>query len=418
MQHSHKKRKLVFIIALILTVQAICLCCISAVSAQRTTVKAAQTNPAAVGGEPYVSYLNEKVYTANHNRARWLYELMSATDESVALDRNDYPALYAEAQRRGIIGSYSADDLHLSLTREFVGFTLCRAMHYPIRTVGYLADISFTEYYMDNMAYYGYFLPDINLMMHPDAEVTAEEYENLLAQLKYYRLLHGKRVLSFGDSIMFGTGNDGEGISDILSEKFEMFCVNYAVPGATMGTSGKRSHIPDQLRSAVKAGEKADIILINGATNDMFATVLGAMTEGFDVSKANEKTFTGGFETLMSLIKAYYPDTPVVYIRCHNMNLVDTAIEEKYGERGLAAARKWGADTVDLYTESGLNTEDDVQRNRFTYLSPSRDYQCDGVHPNAVGYAKYYLPLITEAVADHFLKETEDDKALYRRSVL
>lgn len=408
MQHFRSAffKRLCIIIALILTVQTICLCCVSvAFSAERKTADASGVRLSDETPDSYVAFFNEKVYSATHNRARWLYDLMSYTDPDLSLDRADVGSLYAEAKRRGILGGYTVDDLYEPLERRFAADTLCRALQYPHRRAGYLADVSSVEYYMADMAYYGYFLPDVNYRMHPDAAVTPDEYASLLTELSRYQLLHGKRVLSFGDSIMYGAGNGGEGIADMLAEKYGMTVSDYSVSGATMGVSKGRSHIPDQVRKAAAAKEKADIILLNGGTNDMFATALGQIKDGFDREKAGEDDYSGGFEKTMWLLQKTYADVPVVYVRCHNMKLVSAEREERFGERGVEIAAKRNAATVDIYSESGLNTEDPAQSARYTYLDPDKGYVSDAIHPTAIGYAKFYLPLISQTVVQRFSKE-------------
>ena len=405
------RKKWVIAIALILAVLTVVLCCIFAVNASESR-RASDLRSGSVrsfeskNGINSVGWLNNKLIEASHNRVRWLYELMSAAGLEVSVDKSDGTAILKLAESYGIIDSYTEKDMYMPLSRRYVGFTMTRALGYPDLDAGYIADISADESYMSAMAYLGYFLPDFNDRIYPGKKVTAAEFDALLKELELYRAFSGKSVLSFGDSIMYGTGNGGEGLSDMIAMKYGMTCADYAVPGATFGLSSGRGHIPDQIRKAYSQRVTADIILINGGTNDMNHTAFGNLSEGYDMSRAYEKDYTEAFERSLWMLRPYWRGTPVVYIRAHNMDLGEDSNERKYGERGLEIASKWNISSVDLYSNSGLNTEDPAMCGRYTYLNPSTGYTCDAIHPNAVGYAKFYLPPTVGAM-EPLLREEE-----------
>lgn len=400
-------KKIAIMISLILAVQIIGLCLASDFNAGTKTRSrgSADTAYQVSAGKNAISWINDKIYYATYNRSRWLYELMTAAGYEVNANKNDGAAIFGLALRYGIVDRYGSDDILLPPDRRFVCSTLVRALDYPSRDVGYLADIKADEGYMQTAAYFGFFLPDFNNMMHPDKAVTNAEYDRLLKELERYRTLKGKQALSFGDSIMYGSGNDGEGMGELTAIKYGMTCTDYAVPGATLGECKDRGHIPDQIRKARDQKKTADVIFINGGTNDINHTSFGSLTKGFDMEKTSEKEYTGGFERTLWMIGKYWKDVPVIYVRSHNMDLGDDSREHKYGERAMEIALKWNISAVDLYSDSGLNTEDPAMRNRYTYVNPYADYICDSIHPNAVGYAKFYLPPIAEKLDKLFYKE-------------
>lgn len=405
---KHKIKKIAIILALILTVQVIGLCCVSAVNAGSLSRRASDkvsADDSTSRSASLITWLNDKIYYANYNRSRWLYELMTAAGYEVDANKNNGPAIFGLALRYDIVDHYGSDDILSPLDRRFVCSTLVRALDYPSRDIGYLADVKSDEGYMSTAAYFGYFIPDFNNMIHPDKAVTNAEYDSLLKELERYRMLKGKRALSFGDSIMYGTGNDGEGMSEMTAIKYGMTCNDYAVPGATMGECKDRGHIPDQIRKAHTGKKTADVILINGGTNDINHTSLGKLTKGFDMDKTSEKDYTGGFERTLWMLDKYWKGVPVIYVRAHNMDLGDDSRERKYGERAMEIALKWNIIAVDLYKDSGLDTEDPAMRARYTYVNPYTNYTCDSIHPNAVGYAKFYLPPIAQKLDKVFNKE-------------
>lgn len=346
--------------------------------------------------------LKTHMYNATHNRVKWLYDLMTASGIRDLSNGSNGRLVYQKAFQHGLIDEYDEKDMLLPLNRLFVAQTMVRALQYPERSVGQIVDITPAQKSLATMAYFGYFLPDDDDMIYPEEQITAEEYEMLLTELGRYRVLSGRTILAFGDSIMHGSGNDDEGIADLIGEKYGMTVRDYSVPGASFADRGQRSRIANQIRVAYTNGEKADIILLNGGTNDMERTAFGEFGEGFDMSKADETTFTGGFEKALWLIRNRWQDVPTVYIRVHNMDLVSDKEEKKYGERAMEIADKWNIASVDLYNGTGMNTEIQALCDRYTYAEDLSDGKHDSIHPNAFGYAKYYLPMIGKTVYNCF----------------
>lgn len=409
------------ILSLILAVQVIGLGCISAYSASFDKAATAGQNSAeslsplfsqesAVADttlENYSRWLSEHYSADIFTREMWLRELLGAVDIEITSHHAEIPFddadayscrdIFLTAYEHGIIDASGYMEPYSALTRGFVAATLVRAMGYESKTVSPVADAKDGE--MLTAIYYGYFIPDDDDMVYPDAVITSSEYDELLSELNRCQQFRGKRILAFGDSIMYGTGNDSEGIADIIGEKYHMSVADYSVSGATFGISEGRSHIADQINKALKVNEDADIILINGATNDMVNVSLGAMKDGYEISSFNEKNFAGGFEYAMAMLKNYYGDVPTLYIRVHNMDLCDDHTEQEFGDLALTLAKKWSVRYVDLYHDTGMNTEDGVIRDKYTLYRENKGYH-DSVHPTALGYAKHYLPLITKAVFD------------------
>ena len=347
------------------------------------------------------NYYN-KVSNSDVTRSRWLYELMKASGSAPDVSSGNTAAVFELARKRGIIGSYSDYDMYQPLTRRFVAQTMVSALKYPTRSIGYTADISSSDSDLSTIAYYGYFIPDTNYRLYPDAYVTRDEFANLLTELNLYHQLKGKYVLGFGDSIMYGAGNNDMSVTQIIGEKYGMYYTDYSVKGAAVGNRSGRGHIPDQVRKAISAGKKADLILFNGGTNDMNYTALGSVNSGYDMSSIKEATYTDGMEKMLWLMTENWKNTPIIYIRPHNMVLGSDEKERLFGDRGIALAQKWRAAAIDLYNDSDLNTENVQMANRYTLIDPDYDYQGDTIHPTALGYAEFYLPPVTDVLSVAF----------------
>ena len=404
-----KFRKRIWLTALIVVLAVMLIIGTSVVSAiaQNTTEKAKSAKSAAVSS---VEKKNEKmldsyVYNAAHNRSKWLCDLMNLSGLANIKNSSDGKLIYQKAIEKGLISAGSEREMVLPLNRLFVAQTTVKALGYPERSVGQLADITKSQKAMDTMAYYGWFIPDDRNKVYPNARISSEEYEGLLTQLNRYRTLKGKKVLAFGDSIMYGSGNNDEGIADLIATKYGMKVMDYSVPGASFGDRVDRSRICNQIRVADSKNEKADIILLNGGTNDMGRTPFGEMAEGFDMSETKEISFTDGFQKALWMLKTNWKGVPIVYTRVHNMDWDEDRIERQYGERALDIADKWQIKSVNLYNGTMMNTEIKAICDRYTFVDERYGPEHDSIHPNALGYAKYYLPLISEAVMSQFSEE-------------
>ena len=395
-------------IRVILIIVVTMICSISIGAMAQSSINKAQnagTGKAATGSGSADVLTGALPFENTCSRSQWLYDLMTVTQKAKLPASSDAAAIYEAAASCGLIDSYEEAEFSLPLNRIFVAETTVRALGYKRRDAGRIVDINMLQADLSTMAYYGYFIPDVNDMVYPEQKITEEEYAVLLGELNRYKLLRGKTVLTFGDSIMHGSGNDGMGIGQIIAEKYGMTACDYSVPGATMGVYGKRGHIRDQLKEALNDDIKPDVILINGGTNDMVHTALGTIQDSYDVADIAETDFSGGFEKTLYNIKNNWKNVPVIYIRAHNMNLGSDDNERIFGERALSIAHKWDVTSVDLYNNTDMNTEDSYIGSRYSYRDPDENASFDSIHPNAIGYAKYYLPPITQEIITLFCKE-------------
>ena len=280
------------------------------------------------------------------------------------------------------------------LTRSTVSEILVRLLRYKSRTNITVSDATDDAALM-TAAYYGYFTPDSKYRVLPDRIISEAEYSRLMGEVERYARLRGKRILAFGDSIMYGKGNGGGGIARLLAEKYGMTFYSYAANGASFGTYNSRRHISDEILDAYKAERQADLILINGGTNDMILSAKGSYNDYFDPRRPNRSTLAMGMKQSFEYLKEYWKDVPVIYVRAHNMDVCSDTLERQMGEYAVATAAEYGATIADIYTDTTLHTKSSTQTARYTY-DPSNPENADGVHPNAIGYNCFYLPMITE----------------------
>lgn len=215
----------------------------------------------------------------------------------------------------------------------------------------------------------------------------------------------GKSVAVFGDSIAYGSGNDGFGVGEYLEKDLNLKLYKFAVGGARVGFRDGKNWVVEQVTAAIKDGVSPDYIVFDGFTNDCYveegATApdvpLGefeAGYAGFDIFKVEKSfTFSRCFEEIIFAFMKYFPKAKLLFFRPHNMGRRDDFLQRQYGERALEICKKWGVAFVDLYSESGLNTFIPEQRDMFTNDSYNWG-RGDCTHPNALGYELKYMPLI------------------------
>lgn len=199
-----------------------------------------------------------------------------------------------------------------------------------------------------------------------------------------------KRGLSFGDSIMYGAGNNGIGILDILSDKYGYGVSDYSVSGASCAYHDGRSHIVAQIQNAIAKNITPSFILIDGLSNDIVISELGTLDNSFDYQSKGYANFTSGLEYCFGLLKQNYPLVPIIYVLPHSSNARDYATELAFGNRAREICKKWSVPIVDVYANGNFTARVTEQLQAYT------DYPNEntGTHPNQLGYEKGYIPLV------------------------
>ncbi|MCD8205038.1 MAG: SGNH/GDSL hydrolase family protein [Clostridia bacterium] len=216
--------------------------------------------------------------------------------------------------------------------------------------------------------------------------------------------LTGRSVLVLGDSIMFGSGNDGYGPGEFLRDDFGGTLFKYCVGGARTGFFEGRSWIVEQLRQAIMDGVAPDYVLFDGMTNDCFKTdgenfdveigEYSSEKKGVDINTlTKDDSFSACFDSIVFTLTERFPDAKLLYVRNHNMGRREDAAQRLYGERAVQICRKWGVEVADVYSESGLDTFLPEHRDKYTADTYGWG-RGDCTHPNREGYRLFYMPII------------------------
>ncbi|MGM9834810.1 MAG: SGNH/GDSL hydrolase family protein [Bacilli bacterium] len=219
---------------------------------------------------------------------------------------------------------------------------------------------------------------------------TVLPIENFKYKIKYLETdsenpLKGKSILGFGDSIMYGAGNDGVGIVNLIAERNNMTYVNNAVSGATI-LKDSNNNIPVQIE---EYSDTADYILLEGYINDCnisgIENRVGEVT-GYYSSSLDTNTFCGQLEDMLKTVQNKFTGKKIAYVFVHKMSTRGTDIQKIIHDKSKEICDKWSIPIIDLFEESNLNTNI-TEYKQYTNNS-------DGTHPTQTGYELYYLPLI------------------------
>lgn len=223
----------------------------------------------------------------------------------------------------------------------------------------------------------------------------------------------GKKLLVFGDSIMNGSGNGDIGVGEYLKAKFGFNLAKYCVGGARVGFCEGKNWVVEQVRKAVLNKETADLIVFDGFTNDCCINEksnrcdvpLGEFIiekNSIDIfSVTKQMNFSQCFDSVAAAFKKYFAQAAVIFVRPHRMGRRGEEVQIAYGERAKQICENYAISVADIYQDSGLDTFDGVQRDKYTADTYGWG-RGDCTHPNALGYAEKYMPLIEKEMLKIF----------------
>lgn len=217
-----------------------------------------------------------------------------------------------------------------------------------------------------------------------------EEVVNMVGQ-NVPNVLVGKKLISDGDSICYGSGFVG-GYTKIIAENNNMQYTNYGVSGGTItaGTMAGTSNRHWVCRSIQSMDSNADYILLEGGVNDASMQVtIGEISNGYTAT-LNDMTFCGAFESMLKQALVKWAGKKIGFIITHHM-------EDRfymYREKIILMCEKWGVPYLDLYTLCPPFYYIPELRKAYTKPYTSDPNDSDGWHPNEEGYRKYYAPKI------------------------
>ncbi len=204
--------------------------------------------------------------------------------------------------------------------------------------------------------------------------------------------LYGKNIIYDGDSIANSLAANGYGYPNILAKQVNGTYNSQAAGGARLTSDASRHSVVDNLPNLPKDG---DLYCFEGGINDYWGDVpIGNITAGY-TDAVDTTTICGAMEAIFRYALNNF-DAPVCFVITHKVQ--QTAITpnangdtfQDYRDAMLAVCQKYSIPVYDAFATSGLNGWNEVQS--AAYLTGNSAGTPDGIHPNAEGYKKFYVP--------------------------
>lgn len=233
-----------------------------------------------------------------------------------------------------------------------------------------------------------------------------------VTQKPAYRI-RNNTIVFFGDSICSGAGSTG-GYAKQIQEITGCIANNQGKSGATIANAGNSTY---KIVNMVKEFTgNADMIVIEGGTNDYNQGVaLGEITATY-VDALDETTFCGALESIIQTLITNYPIAQLFGVFTHR-DVSDTVTnangvtKKEFHDKAVAIYEKYAIPYYDAYKDSGLITaysSSTLLPAFFKMLADAYTYNGDKVHPNADGYAKYYVPQIIDMLERHAIIDASE----------
>lgn len=199
-------------------------------------------------------------------------------------------------------------------------------------------------------------------------------------------------ICMIGDSIAYGGRNDFKGYVGDLHMPY----VNLGIAGHLLSNHvSDRDPISDEMDS-IPDGFTPDVFVSNGGVNDYnHSAPLGTVpTQPVD---ATCDTVIGGLQHLLYRQMTEYPRAQRFFLLGHRtLNWPYTQNSAGYTQTQLYEALRetckiFATKVIDVFNESSLNTDLAVFKDDVLVDS-------DGIHPEALGYQLYYVPLVRQAL--------------------
>lgn len=219
------------------------------------------------------------------------------------------------------------------------------------------------------------------------------EYPNNIVNANIYPNISDKKIVYDGDSITEGRTNNGGSFPQLISAITNSTFSNAAVGGAYLSHRETGHSVVDNLSNLPTDG---DMYVFQGGINDFWNNVpLGTITENY-TDELNTSTIAGSLEQIFRYSLNNFVGKPIIFIMTHKIQ--QTAINNNTAgynmsdmtELFIKICNKYSIPYYNAFDKSGLNGWNTEQSNNF--LTGNAEGTGDGIHPNASGYNKYYVP--------------------------
>lgn len=250
-------------------------------------------------------------------------------------------------------------------------------------------------------------------------------------EAKEMGVLTGKKVITFGDSIVDGHLYKKAGFMEFVAEQEGMSVTKYAnngaciMPGSPIDEEGLGGMIlEDQIRKAAEEGDDPDYVVFDGGTNDAYAQVMEKLGDAEEACRALYApyggsgsgasdgsalcdtfyhTFAGAFAGTVDTIQKNWPRAKVVYVAAHRLGYRDRAVQEALHRIEMNICAHMGVAAADLYDDCALDTADEAMCRKYSFDVlrdglPAPGEEPTGTHPNFEAIREFYLPIVSDVL--------------------
>lgn len=226
----------------------------------------------------------------------------------------------------------------------------------------------------------------------------AHTQENESLETEEIGSLQNKKIVYDGDSIAESRKTNGGGYPALIAELTGCTYENFAKGGARLCSNQERHSVVDNL---VHLPDDADLYCFEGGINDFWSnTPIGSVDPNNYTGEYDTATLCGAMETIFSYCLETFPGKPICFIIPHKIQKTATSHNangdtfEDYRNAMIAVCQKYSIPYYDAFNESGLNGWNQTQSELF--LTGNTEGKGDGIHPNADGYSRYYVPQLID----------------------
>lgn len=211
--------------------------------------------------------------------------------------------------------------------------------------------------------------------------------------------LTGKTILYNGDSIAesrFGGWTDNGGaFAAMIADKTAGHYINYAVSGGTLAQYAGAHNVVNDIANM---DAYADAVCICAGVNDYWHGIqLGTYNPTDYTGAVNVSTVTGALEQIFRDCINKWVGAAIFFVIEHQISGTNVTNSAGYTfndmrKRIIEICNKYSIPYVDMYAEGGLNGN--IAALDAAFLNGGAGTHPDGCHPDAKGYATYYVPRV------------------------
>lgn len=200
-------------------------------------------------------------------------------------------------------------------------------------------------------------------------------------------------ILCLGSSVVEGNFARRNSFANYMEAIDGAKIVKESVSGTTIADLDDSSYLV-RLKNNHPASEPVELVIVQLSTNDATQdTVMGELSDSYDLADFDTRTSMGAFEAIMAYCKETWDCLVVIFTvpSTHNER-----ISESYGalvDLTSEMTEKWDAQVLDFWYGEKFNSITDEQ---WSF------WMANASHPKRTGYLEWWKPAFREFLSKYF----------------